>query len=278
MRRRLLEGCELAAHEIVTRAMRRSNSSEFGPMSWTEPLEVLTRSLVREAALTRGGRRVVRDRLVTLLQDRTDDAPSPEDGDSGGDEPGVDLVVITAPTWLGLQRAASERKGRAGGGQTLILTDDTTMGPEFCSLCFERWAHVPTYAEWLDEADLGANLRAARRRIAVRATRRGVAEVVVASVVLHDRLLEVADAWPSARFETTGPADAEVRPEHLDAEVAEVIAERRRHSARVDPDKVGRYWRWRVGALATRGVGQRAELMARHPERISRGSSPRSPS
>jgi hypothetical protein len=67
MSRRLLDRPEIVSHDIVTRAMHEAKSDDFGGMSWSEPLEVLTRSLDREASLTMSGRRAARTFLTELL-------------------------------------------------------------------------------------------------------------------------------------------------------------------------------------------------------------------
>ena len=111
-------------------------------MAWSEPLEVLTRSLDREARLTADARRRIRDELVTLLSARA----VPEGAAA------TRTVFVT-----GLPGSAADVLAAALGH-----AEPDAFLTGFVSLSFDlRW-HVPTYAEWLAEADLAPTYQAVR--------------------------------------------------------------------------------------------------------------------
>lgn len=204
---------ELVAHDIVTRALHRSGTGDIPGADWIEPLEVLTRSLDREARLHRAGRRAIRRDLVDLLVGRANRAP----------EPPRRLVVATSPDDVAAL-------ARALGDDPAVAP--VALEPAFASMTFElRW-HVPGFAEWLDAAGTV-----------------GSTGFVGAAHPLDDR------DPPAPIVRITRPSDEAA------AEVAAASVEaRRRYSDDVVPEKVERYWSWRLGLAAERAAARPAAL------------------
>lgn len=257
LRRQLHRRPEIVSHDIVTRAMHRSGADEFDGTGWTEALEVLTRSLDREANLHTVGRRRVRDELIDLVARRAAPVP-PEDQRS----PGIlvtgldpDDVAVVVDAWAG---------GPAAGRNRSCLRST------FASLDFETSWHLPTYAEWLAETDPTAALLDLARRSR---TADGDADrEVVGATQFMEHLPALRRAFPGALL-------VEV---HRDPDAAAAVAAlraieaRRRDSDAVDEVKVERYWRWRTGMLADRraaqGVGDGPVLDVDHGELTDPGA------
>lgn len=237
---------EIAAHDVVTRAMRRSGRADFGGEDWSLPLEELCRSLDREARLTPAGRRAARDELVDVLVSRV--AP-PTDGVAGGaGARGTGAPVVVT----GLPGSGADDVARALGRHR-----PDAVEAAFVSLDHEIRYHVPAYAEWLDTADLRPAYAAARRRLD-EATGRIGHDVIAGAVHL---------AHPDLVREELRPALVVVVDRDPDDCVIDVVAAsteaRRRTSTEVDPGRVLRYWRWRVESLAEhrRGWGAAGDLV-----------------
>lgn len=248
MPRRLLDRPEIVSHDIVTRAMHRAGTDDFGGTAWTEPLEVLTRSLDREALLSLPGRRRARLDLVGRLVARTLAPAEP------GGRP---VALVTAPDSDCLEAIERALGSRVGRGAALLESS-------FTSQTFEvRW-HLPSYAEWLAEADLAPVYRDAAERSARLADDAPVE--VVGAVEFGERRAELETAFPGALFvEVTRDLDEAVATTTTDS-----AATRRSSSSDVDVGKVERYWRWRLGLRAERlAAGRPADVTVAYDELLT---------
>ncbi|MFN8051632.1 MAG: sulfotransferase [Acidimicrobiales bacterium] len=236
---------EIAAHDVVTRAIHRTRSEDFGGLAWSEPLDVLTRSLDREARLTRAGRLRVRRDLVAQLAARA--APA-------GDEPPADRGPEHAPVFV-VGLPATEGLGDAlRAGTTPNAVDPFA----FVSLRHEERWHVPGYAEWLSEADLTPSYESARRSLAGEERPHRPRRVVEGAVHLEHVDL-IARVLPSATVvHVRTDVAASVR-----ATAERSLVLRRRDSDEADADKVHRYWEWRVGVMAEHGATALASFTGR---------------
>lgn len=207
--------------------MHRRRTDDFGGTAWMEPLEILTRSLDREARLTMAGRRRARSDLVAHLVGRT---VEPDDG------PAVrrPRVIITGshPEAVATVEAAL---GSPPGRGTALLESS------FVSPTFElRW-HVPAFAEWLLDADLDAQFA----DIAARSSRRtdAAAVEVIGIVGLQGHIGRLAAALAGAIVVVV-----DTDPDLATAEMTRrCVLARSRDSKAVDGVRVERYWRWRIG-------------------------------
>lgn len=251
MARRLLDRPEIVAHDIVTRAMHRTGSDDFDATSWTEPLEVLTRSLDREARLTIGGRRRARAQLISLLVARRPAIPTKTIAQM---ECGV---AISGPDPEGIAILAT-----ALGAASTAVTRPFEMA--FTSLAFEvRW-HLPSYAEWLTGSDLSDSYLDVARRLAATA---GEDRPVIGGIELIEHQAALRAAFP--RFTLV---EIERDPEaSASALTAATVAARRRASNDVDAVKVERYWRWRLGLRAERraATGFKPTITVRHSDLLA---------
>jgi hypothetical protein len=105
--------------------------------------------------------------------------------------------------------------------------------------------HVPSYAEWLAEADLTATYQAART---------GGGQIISGSIHL-ERLHEIGVTFPGAALVHVRSVPAVV---FVDAAEKSFRA-RKLHSDEVEYEKVVRYWEWRIGLLVERGEAGIAE-------------------
>ena len=245
MSRRLLDRPEIVSHDIVTRAMHEAKSDDFGGMSWSEPLEVLTRSLDREASLTMSGRRAARDRLVARLLDRRPIRDVTSDGTGA-----VPTVVVTGPDPDSVRSGEQALGGSGIDGITLLEST-------FTSMSFEVDAHIPSYAEWLTEADLHAPYADVARRCTHR---------VLGAMDFAERTAEIDRALPGALLvEIDRPLE-----DAVEAITHHSVLGRRPDSRTVDPAKVERYWRWRLGLRQERRAGARpADLTVGYDELVA---------
>lgn len=227
---------EIVAHDIVTRAMRRTGRDEFGQDDWSEPLEVLTRSIELEARLHHRGRRAVRAELTDLMVNRARESRA-----STADE--VPTIIIATLDEAGASSLEAEL------GRTTDI-HARALAPTLTSIEFERKWHVPGYAEWLAEADLTGPFN----RLA--AGDDGTTNLVTSALFL-ERIETVRDAMPLAVIVQVhhSPAALERAIRGL---IARSVADRGRYSEDVQPDKVDRYWRWRVDLMMERNVASRA--------------------
>ena len=92
----------ILADELVEEACARAGSDDFGPETWREGLEVLTRALSREGCLNELGRHVYSDQIVGYLVNRL------EVEKWYGLHPEIDDERIVAPLFgLGMPRTGS---------------------------------------------------------------------------------------------------------------------------------------------------------------------------
>lgn len=220
MTRRLLDRPEIVAHDVVTRALHRVREEALGDMTWAAPLEALTRSLDTEARLTVGGRRRTRRQLVDLLVARASQRREP---------PVATDIVVT-----GLDDEAVEALTHALGGGTNARS---RFDASFVSRRFEEQWHVPAYAEW----------RSGERLDSLISSIVGESRVV-GGVDFAEHLPAVRAAAPEAAVVVV---ESDLNP-LADRVAVRSASARRRDSSDVDDEKVGRYWRWRLGSIAAR--------------------------
>lgn len=231
---------EITAHDIVTRAMHRTGDDQFGADDWSEPLEVLCRSLELEARLHHRGRRAVRTELTDLLVER---ASEPEAAQHST------VAVAT------LDEAAASNLVTELCRVPEVRT--RRLAPTLTSMDFERRWHIPGYAEWLAEADLIeplARLRAYEAAGGGSDHSSGSVIEVVTSPMFIERIETLRDAMPTAvivQIHTDVPTA-------LGEMTARSVEERKRYSDDVDPDRVERYWTWRVELMMDRNAAGRA--------------------
>ena len=256
-------GPELDAHELVTRAVKLSGSSDFGSEAWSEPLEVLTRSMIAEAALTRDGRKAAREFIVKLLAGRAEmPAELPEDASASLDP----MVVV-----LGIDGSGAHHLARAIRAARSLLDDGDPPVPrrletrlflqEFTSFEFERRWHVPAFSEWLAEADLDASYASAAARVLAARNAHAHRGPVVLQGEHHLEHLDLLERH------LPGALIVHVHREPMDclAEAHDrLITARQSASDTVDPAKVSAYWTWRSGLLLDRYVDGR-ERWATNP-------------
>ena len=251
MSRRLLDRPEITSHDVVTRAMHRTGSDDFDGTEWIPALEVLTRSLDREAGLSLPGRRRVRGELVDLLVARR----IVPDAVRGARRP---VVLITGPEPAGIAALDVALGAPAGRGERLLRS-------AFASMSFETEWHVPAYAEWLAELDSGAWCADLARRSGFVDDPAPVE--VVGAVQLGEHLDAARRAFPGALVvEIERPLDDAVV-----ATTALSVEQRAAVSREVDAAKVERYWRWRLGLRAERRAagGVTADLTLTHDDLVA---------
>lgn len=244
----------LESHEIVTRALRSSGLEDFDGMDFVEPLEILCRSLDREARLHPRGRLATRRRLVALLTMRARVAQALRDRPTLTSSPLVAPIVITGLPHSGV--AQLHRLLSASDGLRVLHTGEESalLEASFASLDLDVDWHIPAFSEWYDSADLtGAYQRLASTLRAIdrdRPPRRWL---------LHAwQHLEQLDALLAAFPDATIVTVHRNLDDGVEAWIAEVCERRARCSDDVEPAKVDRYWRWRLESLARRGAAQRA--------------------
>jgi len=261
LRRWLDERPEVAAHDVVTRAMHRAGRDDFDGTAWSEPLEVLTRSLDREARLHHAGRRRARDELIALLASR--DQPRPPTvagaGANGTAAPARPVVIIAGLEGSGASELAELVAG-PGGDSALGATLDES---EFVSLSFEQRWHLPRYAEWLAATDPDALWARIRRRVDALAATPGP-PIVLSGAQHLEHLDAIARAFPDATLVQVHRDTAECVAITVEAS----IAARRNYSDQVDPLKVARYWAWRIGVLLERNALARSSLATEPAARV----------
>ena len=230
---------------LVVAAMKRSNLVDLDVASIAERLEILTRSLDREADLTTRGRVEARHDLVELLVGRA------ELLDTITRRPQLTTTPFDPPIVLtGLPAAGVD-----------LLTDLLTTDPgirvpapvdlgtlDLASWDFEvRW-NVPAYAEWFDRADLTDSYRLARAQLGRRQHDDPSGTWLLASPQHLERTDELAAVFPGAVV-----VRLHRDPVVAVAELARDVTRRRRSSTTtVHPVTIGRYWSWRFERMADR--------------------------
>ncbi len=281
----------LESHQVVTRAMRVSGLADFGPMDFAEPLEILCRSLERDAHVHPVGRVRARRRLVDALVARARQEQLLEERSAIVDAPvATPIVIIGLPHAGGSllrDRLADEPGSRAPP------TDHDLLAPSLASMEFEVDWHVPAFAEWYDSADLTHAYQRLRTTLQV-LDGEGPSDPsdrwVIEGWQHVEQLGAIANAFPDAVI-----VQVHRDPDAVLAEWVDTVARRRRESSdRVAPEQLAKYWEWRLDVMLARATHYRAE----HPEldvydvawdelrddaagvveRISRDSPPRNPS
>jgi len=230
--------------------MKRTQTDiEIGTVS--EPLELLCRSLDRQADLAALPRRAARRRIVDALVRRAEllaGAPPPPAA-----EP---LVVVGAP---GSPRAARLRSALLEANPGLMRpgppTDPDSLEPLIAAPRFELDWHVPAYAEWLLTADLRPTYRDLRR-VSSRIT--GTETRALLGESMHLEQL--------AALKAVMPGVAVVRvvddPAHEDRSAIEAaIAARESSTGHVEASAISRYWTWRMQEWRSRTSDADADLI-----------------
>lgn len=233
---------------VVAATKRTQTDIEIGTVS--EPLELLCRSLDRQADLPALPRRAARRRIVDALVRRAcllAGAPPPPAA-----EP---LVVVGAP---GSPRAARLRGALLEATPSLTRlgppTDPDSLEPLIAAPLFELDWHVPAYAEWLLTADLRPTYRDLLRvssRIAGTETRALLGES------MHlEQLSALRAEMPGAMVvRVVDDPDVEDR-----SAVAAAIAARESATGRADATAISRYWTWRMKEWRARSSDVEVEL------------------
>ena len=232
---------------LVVAAMKRSNLVEMDVAPIAERLEILTRSLDREASLTIQGRRDAHRDLVDLLVERARLL------DAILHQPRLTTTPFDPPIVLaGLPAAGLDLLG------DLLAADRglrTPTPPDLGSLDLASWEfelrwNVPAYAEWIDRADLTNSYRLARAQLSRSQSSEPAERWVLASPQHVERTAEIASVFPGATV-----VRLHRDPVVVVTELARDVAERRGSaSAVVNPSTIGRYWSWRFGRMAQRAL------------------------
>jgi hypothetical protein len=271
----------LESPALVVGAMRRTDLSEMDVGPIAEPLEILSRSLQREAGLHALGRIAARDRLRGFLATRgrlADLARRRPEVVRQSIEPPIVLAGLPGTGATLLQRllaldpglrtlgdsearsplpAPASTGGPADARPAERLGDDMwLLAVGFGSMLFEAWWNVPAYAEWIDAADLHGAYGTMRDLLAVLQVDRAASRWVLTSPQHLERLVEITDVFPGATVVHTHGDPAALVPE-LAARIAD---RRRRDTFDVAPATIGRYWAWRTERLLARSIDQRAAI------------------
>lgn len=225
---------EIASHDIVTTTIRTWKTEDYQGMSWSEPLEWLTRDLQHEAGLTDEARPLVRTMLMDLLLARA------VGGKTGVADRDLDAAVVLPRTVIiaGTDAPAVSKLAAAFGASAL----NDPMRSEFCGLEWELDFHLPHFAEWLAEDALAEQYESAARRSSY-----GSNNATVGTASAHlwcafghaEHLTQIRRALPKAVIVSLGDGSDQ-------ATIDLAIERRRRWSDAVDADKVARYWNWRL--------------------------------
>lgn len=266
----------LEDHEIVVRTMKRTRLDDFGDDRFSEPLDILCRSLDADADLTAIGRLRARRLLVHLLSTRARTADLLRRFPELAVAPVGSPIVITGLPGSGVSQLAEllVRNGRASpvvrAGSGALGTRRRTGRDDACddgelfasdlrTIRFERIWHVPAYAEWYDTADLTHTYQHLRTILQILQSRRGARPSadtprwLFASVQHLEHPVSILEAFPDATI-----VQVHRDPMATMASVTTAIAHERAASARgVDPDAVARYWTWRFARMLTRSIERR---------------------
>lgn len=208
---------------------------DIGPIA--EPLELLTRSLDRQAQLHRAGRLAARRDLQALLvrRARTIGATPPE----ATPHP---IVVAGLPgSRASLLRALLELHPEV----SRVADENERMGAGLASICFElRW-HVPAYAEWFDGARLDDAYRLLRNSLDATDRR-----WLLGSPQHLERMSELASTFGELVVVQVGCDETSV----IDATTELALRLRHASSRRVNHETVHRYVAWRVRRLLDRAT------------------------
>lgn len=236
---------EIVSHDIVTTTIRAWKTEDFQGMSWSEPLEWLTRDLQHEAQLSDAARATVRDDLLGLFRDRAvggKTGVAERDQDGPFDEP---RTVIIA----GLDPLATARVAEALGAR------DATRDPlrhEFCGLEWELDFHLPHMAEWQAEDTLAEQYAGAARRSSYEPT-----NAIIDNISVHvwagfghaEHLTQIRLALPNSVIVYLSGCN--------ESSAGDVAAQRRtKFSDAVDADKVRRYFAFRIGVMKEKAEAQ----------------------
>lgn len=235
---------EIASHDIVTTAVRQWRTEDFQGMSWSEPLEWLTRDLEDLAGLSDEARPKVRQWLMDLLVDRA------VGGKTGVPEPDPNDLP-PEPRTVVLAGADPVAIGRVAAHWGASVRNDPLMR-EFCGLEWELEFHLPSMAEWQAQDRLDEQYESAARLSARRSH-----NATVGTVAVHvwcafghaEHLTQVRQVLPKAVivFLTGGDDGAAGR---------EAVRRRGAWSNTVDPTRVERYWDWRISILREKAEAQ----------------------
>lgn len=232
---------ELTDHDIAVAAMSRFVRNDIPSELQRQPLALLTSSLSREAALNASGRRWARQRLVELVgawpagSTSTSDLVAPE---LTAGAP-VILAALPATPVNGVLDAL------AGVGIEAVGPPDA-LSVALHSFDFEMDWHVPTYAEWLHDADFAPLYRWTHSWAATLLPRRSRALLVGPDHL--ERVADIGRALPSAVIVMIESSLGEATARAVDA----VCARRERHSDAVSRDKVARYLTFRLSTMVDR--------------------------
>ncbi len=236
----------LDAPSLVVASMKRSPAGELDIGSIAEPLEILTRSLDRQANLHGPGRLGARRQLIAslvrrgLLASRQSSEPPIGAGDHGpaiviAGLPGAGSVALRR--WLTLDAIWHP------------VEDETELfAAALATMDYEVQWHVPAFAEWFDAADLSEPYRfvsgvLSRRRPVPLGTR-----WVLCSPQHLERLDELSVGFPGATV-------VRLHEDHdraLARATALVVGRRRQASRAVDPEAIRRYCAWRIDRALAR--------------------------
>lgn len=225
----------LESPAVVVAAVKRT-SADLGIAAVAEPLEVLCRSLEREADLRAPQRRAARRRLVAALVRRAELLASPP-GDSG---PAAPLVISAAPGSVAAAALCRRLVESAVASPPGPPADTDMLEPLLASPTFELDWHVPAYGEWLMDADL-TDAYATLGRIA-RGTAPGAVRPLLSSWIHAEHTSSLLAALPGAVI-----VRVESDPEsELNEAVRHAVEARRRNDGQLDPATAARYWSWRL--------------------------------
>lgn len=222
---------------VVVGALKAVPGADLHIRPIAEPLELLTRSLDRQAQLHRAGRLAARRDLEALLVRRaltvgsTPPAATPHP-----------IVVAGLPG----SRASLLRALLGLHPEVAAATDeDERMGAGLASICFElRW-HVPAYAEWFDGTRLDDAYRLLRDSLDATDRR-----WLLGSPQHLERLPELASAFGGVVVVRVLGDESTVIASTTE------LAMRLRHASSgcVSSETVQRYVAWRVRRLVDRAM------------------------
>ena len=239
----------LESHQLVTKAMRSTGLADFDGLSFAEPLEVLTRALDGQAALTRRGRADARSRLVGLLAERARTAAllseHPEILSLDIDEPIVLLGMPPAGTRLICGLLAADPGLRTGPP-----SDSDLLAIDFASMDFEYAWHVPAFAEWYFDADLAPRYEYLVKLLRVQQWQEPGGRWVLHGFQHLEQLGPLLTVFPRAVV-----IQVHRDPVAVLAEWTATLSERRSRSSHVvGHAKIAKYWAWRIQILLDRSI------------------------
>lgn len=229
---------QITSHDLVTTTIRTWKTEDLQSMSWSEPLEWLTRDLQHEAGLTDEARPIVRQRLLDLLLDRAVGGRTGVEAPASGAEPSSETRTVVLAGTDPIAIATLARHYGATAANDPMMT-------EFCGLEWELDFHLPHFAEWQATDPLAAQYSSAAQRNGFASNNATVANLAThlwAAFGHLEHLTQIRAAAPRAVIVVLHGGDDS-------AAANEACRRRAQFCANVERNKVERYWAFRLAAI-----------------------------